>query len=51
LKNLIYYCFDYTTADIERDVVANGKSTIMESILSEKKAGGCQCAARNPKGR
>ena len=29
----------------------NGISTIMEKILSEKKAGGCRCAEKNPKGR
>ncbi len=51
MENLICYCFGYTTSDIERDVVANGKSTIMDRIISEKKAGGCQCAAKNPQGR
>jgi len=51
MRNLICYCFDYTTSDIENDVVNNGKSTIMERILSEKKAGGCQCTVKNPKGR
>jgi hypothetical protein len=51
MKNLICYCFGYTAFDIAQDVAANGKSTIMERILSEKKAGGCQCATKNPKGR
>jgi hypothetical protein len=51
MERLICYCFGYTTSDIERNIVENGKSTIMEKILSEKKAGGCQCAAKNPKGR
>ena len=51
MESLICYCFGYTTSDIERDVVANGKSTIMDRIMSEKKAGGCQCAPKNPKGR
>lgn len=51
MEDLICYCFNYTTADIDRDVVVNRKSTILERILREKKAGGCQCAIRNPKGR
>jgi len=51
MENLICCCFGYTTSDIERDVLVNSKSTIMDRIVSEKKAGGCQCATKNPKGR
>lgn len=51
MEGLVCYCFGYTTSDIEQDVVTNGKSLIMDRIISEKKAGGCQCAAKNPKGR
>lgn len=51
MENLVCYCFGYTASDIARDVVANGKSTIMERIASEKKVGGCQCATKNPSGR
>jgi hypothetical protein len=51
MDDMICYCFNYTAADIERDVLTNGRSTIMEKILSEKKIGGCQCADKNPKGR
>jgi hypothetical protein len=51
MENLICYCFEYTASDINQDIVTNGRSTIMEKILSEKKAGGCQCATKNPKGR
>ncbi|MCK8604264.1 hypothetical protein K1V27_21400 [Syntrophobacteraceae bacterium DRH4] len=51
MEDLICYCFNYTTLDIERDVLQNGRSTIMDKIVSEKKAGGCQCATKNPKGR
>jgi len=51
MEDLICYCFNYTVSDIENDVQRNGKSTIMERILSEKKAGGCRCAEKNPKGR
>ena len=48
---LICYCFGYSAADIERDILNNGRSTIIERILDEKKAGGCQCKEMNPKGR
>ncbi len=51
MDELICYCFGYTASDIEDDVTKNGKSTIMDKILSEKKAGGCHCAEKNPKGR
>lgn len=51
MNDLICYCFGYTATDIAKDVMENGKSTIMDRILSEKKAGGCQCAIKNPKGR
>lgn len=51
MKDLICYCFGYTDSDIERDFVANGKSTIMDRIAAEKKKGECLCASKNPKGR
>ncbi|MBV5327253.1 MAG: hypothetical protein JZU65_06365 [Chlorobium sp.] len=51
MEDTICYCFGYTTSDIEQDVVMNGKSTIIERIISEKKIGGCQCAIKNPEGR
>jgi hypothetical protein len=47
----ICYCFGHTDADIEQDVLKNGKSLIMEAIMAEKKAGACQCTTKNPKGR
>jgi len=47
----ICYCFDYTVADIERDVLDHGRSLLMEKITASKKAGRCQCADKNPKGR
>ena len=51
MEDLICYCFKYTASDIERDVRQNGKSTILEKIMSEKKAGRCRCAIMNPRGR
>lgn len=37
--------------DIRQDFEANGHSTILEKIETEKQFGNCQCAANNPKGR
>jgi hypothetical protein len=51
METLICFCFNYTVADIEKDVWLHGRSTIAERILAEKKTGACQCATRNPKGR
>ncbi len=48
---LICHCFGYTQRDIIQDVHKNGKSTILERIVAEKKMGGCQCAAKNPAGK
>jgi len=50
-RRLICYCFGYTRGDIERDARDNGRSTILERILEEKKRGGCRCAELNPGGR
>jgi hypothetical protein len=47
----ICYCFGYTRRDIEQDFIKNGRSLILEKISAEKKAAGCDCAAKNPKGR
>ncbi|MBI5739788.1 MAG: hypothetical protein HZA16_03615 [Nitrospirae bacterium] len=52
MKNLICYCFGYTDADIMKDVRENqGRSLIIERILSEKKKGACNCAETNLLGR
>jgi len=51
MTDQICFCFNYTVDDILKDMATNGKSTIMERIMDEKKKGGCQCAALNPKGR
>ena len=50
-KNLICYCFGYTTEDIEKDYIENGRSLIMNRIIGEKKNGQCRCESTNPKGR
>lgn len=51
MTDLICYCFNYTAEDIEQDVRARGRSTIMEKIAAEKRMGNCQCGVKNPKGR
>jgi hypothetical protein len=48
--DLVCFCFQYTRKDIERDYIANGRSTILAKIAAEKKAGRCDCALKNPKG-
>ena len=50
-NELICYCFGYSVNDIEADAIANGRSLILERIASEKRAGGRNCADKNPKGR
>ncbi len=48
----ICYCFDYTEGDIIKDVRENnGRSTILEKIMAEKKKGGCRCNYNHPEGR
>lgn len=51
MNELICYCFAYTREDIWKDVMDNGRSLILEKILTEKKFGRCECGIKNPKGR
>ncbi len=51
MDEMVCYCHHYTAADLEKDVLENGKSTIMERILAESKAGNCDCKTNNPEGR
>ncbi|MBI5674439.1 MAG: hypothetical protein HZC48_01260 [Nitrospirae bacterium] len=52
MKNLICYCFGYSEADITKDVRENqGRSLILERILSERKKDSCNCVETNPMGR
>ncbi len=50
-EDLVCHCFEYTKKDIENDFEKNGRSLIYEKIVLEKKAGGCNCASKNPSGR
>ena len=51
IDDFVCYCFGYTKYDIEQDFITNGRSLILEKIAAEKKAGACDCANKNPKGR
>ena len=44
------YCFDYTRADIRRDLEEKGVTDIPERIKAEVKAGSCACEVKNPSG-
>ncbi|WP_300157412.1 hypothetical protein [Solidesulfovibrio sp.] len=48
---MICHCFGYTARDIEADVLAHGRSLILERIIAAKSAGGCRCGETNPSGR
>lgn len=50
-NDLVCYCFKHTKRDIENDFNENSRSLIYEKIVMEKKAGGCECASKNPKGK
>lgn len=50
MDKIVCYCHHYTAADLEKDAVENGRSTIMERIITESKAGNCNCKTNNPKG-
>lgn len=46
----VCYCFDWTAADIEREIERTGSTTIPDRIKSKIKAGLCQCETMNPRG-
>lgn len=39
MSEIICYCFGYTAEAIENDYTNNGRSTILERIIEEKKKG------------
>lgn len=51
MDEMICYCHNYTASDLEKNVIEHGRSTIMEQIILESKAGNCNCKKNNPKGR
>lgn len=46
----VCYCFGFTSADIQREIEATGKSTVGEEITRRIKAGECECETKNPQG-
>ncbi|MBU0946137.1 MAG: (2Fe-2S)-binding protein [Proteobacteria bacterium] len=50
-EELLCYCFSHSREDIEQDIRKNGRSTIMEEIISSSRAGRCHCKDLNPKGK
>ncbi len=44
------YCFDYTRADIERDIEQHGLSEILKRVKAEVQGGFCACEVKNPSG-
>mgnify|MGYP006971790404 CR=1 FL=1 len=51
MDEMICYCHKHTVDALEVDVLEHGKSTIMEQIITESRAGNCNCKMNNPKGR
>lgn len=46
----VCYCFEYTRADVRRDLVEMGKTDIPDRVKSEVQAGFCACEVKNPSG-
>lgn len=44
------YCFDYTRADVWRDIEEHGRTEIPARIKGEVQAGFCACEVKNPAG-
>ncbi len=44
------YCFEYTRADIRRDIEEFGRTKIPDEIKAEIEGGFCACEVKNPSG-
>jgi hypothetical protein len=44
------YCFEYSRADVRRDLEESGKTEIPDRIKGEVQAGFCACEVKNPSG-
>ncbi len=51
MKKLVCYCFGFSEQDILDDLETHGRSTILDKIISAKKANSCQCEAKHPQKR
>ena len=46
----VCYCFGWTPQKIRSEIESTGKSTTIEQIKAQVKAGNCSCAVTNPQG-
>ncbi len=46
----VCYCFGWTPAKIQAEIEATGKSTVVDQIKAQVKAGNCYCEVTNPQG-
>lgn len=46
----VCYCFDWTPQKIKSEIEATGKSTVVDQIKAQVKAGNCYCEVTNPQG-
>ncbi len=46
----VCYCFRHTPGSIRQELLAHGKSTVVEAIQAGIAAGQCACEIRNPQG-
>ena len=46
----VCYCFDWTTDDIEQEILRTGTTTIPDRIKQKIRQGFCQCETMNPQG-
>jgi hypothetical protein len=44
------YCFDFTLADVRREIAETGACTLPARIAAEMRSKGCQCEVKNPSG-
>jgi len=52
MKQLIYYCYEYSEEDIIADLETNnGKSLILERISEARRNNTCQCDDKHPEKR
>jgi len=47
----VCYCFGFARADIYDEIAETRRSTIVEQITREVKAGNCACEVKNPSGK
>lgn len=51
-EKLICYCYEYTEADIKKDLLMNnGRSLFLERIIKARENNTCQCDIKHPEKR